>query len=353
MAAMGTSAPQEAGFAEDLDERFDVAREAGCLPNVHGVIAARGGHIVCERYWPGIDEARGHPLGVVRFAPETLHDLRSVTKSVVGLLYGIALAAGRVPPPDAVLIDQFPEYPDLADVPERRAMTVEHALTMTLGTEWDELSLSYADPRNSEIAMDRAADRHRYVLERPVVRPPGECWTYNGGATALLARLIIKGTGRSLPDFAREALFEPLGIDRTEWHSGADGKAIAASGLRLTLHDLLRIGVMLLDGGRWQGRSVVPKEWLTSSFRPAVKLPDGRRYGYHWYVEHVAMDNGSGGVRWEEMVNAVGYGGQRLFLLPRLDLVVAIFAGNYGASDQWLPPLVALRDIVLPAMRVR
>jgi CubicO group peptidase (beta-lactamase class C family) len=350
---MDTIAPHEAEFADDLDERFDLARQAGCLPNVHGVIAARGGRIVCERYWPGLDEARGRPLGIVRFGPDALHDLRSVTKSIVGLLYGIALAAGHVPPPDAVLIDQFPEYSDLAGAPERRTLTVEHALTMSLGTEWDELSLSYADPRNSEIAMDQAADRHRYVLERPVVCPPGERWTYNGGATALLARLIVKGTGHSLPDFAREALFEPLGIGRVEWHRSAEGEAIAASGLRLTLRDLVQIGVMLLDGGRWRGRSVVPKEWLTSSFQPAVGLPDGRRYGYHWYLGNVAMDDGAGGVRWEEMINAIGYGGQRLFLLPRLDLVVAVFSGNYGASDQGLPPLLALRDILLAAMRIR
>ncbi|UEM22747.1 beta-lactamase family protein [Skermanella mucosa] len=352
MPTMDASARQDLGFAEDLDERIDLARQAGCLPNVHGIVAARGGRIVCERYWPGLDDARGRPLGIVRFGPETLHDLRSITKSIVGLLYGIALAAGHVPPPDAVLIDQFPEFPDLAGDPERRALRVEHALTMTLGLEWDELTLSYADPRNSEIAMDRAADRHRFVLERPVIHSPGECWTYNGGATALLARLIVKGTGRSLPDFARESLFEPLGIGRAEWHRSASGEVFAASGLRLALRDLVRIGVMLLDGGRWQERGVVPKEWLNSSFRPAVGLPDGRRYGYHWYLGAVPMDDGAGGIRWEEMVNAIGYGGQRLFLLPRLDLVVAVFAGNYGTSDQWLPPLTVLRDLVLPAMRV-
>lgn len=350
---MERATPHDAGFTDDLDERFELARQAGCLPNVHGVLAARGGRVFCERYWPGLDSARGRPLGVVRFGPDTLHDLRSVTKSLVGVLYGIALAAGHVPPPDSVLIDQFPEYPDLAGDPERRRLTVGHALTMTLGTEWDELSLPYSDPRNSEIAMDRAPDRHRYVLERPPARPPGEVWTYNGGATALLARLIAKGTGRPLQDVAHEALFAPLGIRHAEWYRGADGEGIAASGLRLTLRDLARIGALLLDGGRWQGRQVVPAEWLASSFRPAVALPDGRRYGHHWYVGAVAMDDGAGGLRWDETVSAMGYGGQRLFLLPRLDLAVAVFAGNYDSADQWLPPLAVLRDVLLPALRVQ
>jgi CubicO group peptidase (beta-lactamase class C family) len=159
-------------------------------------------------------------LGVVRFGPDTLHDMRSVTKSIVGLLYGIALANGCVPTPEAKLVEQFMEYPDLSTDPARQRLTVGHALTMTLGTEWDEMTIPYTDPRNSEIAMDRAADRYRYILERPVVEPPGLHWTYNGGTTALLARLIAKGTGRPLEDFAREVLFEPLGITRTEWQRG-------------------------------------------------------------------------------------------------------------------------------------
>lgn len=344
----------EAGFAPDLDERFDIAREAGTLPNMHGVLAARHGRIFLERYWAGPDAARARPLGVVRFGPETPHDLRSVTKSIVGLLYGTALAGGHVPAPGEGLIRQFPEYPELAGDPARQSLTVGHALTMTLGTEeWDETTLPYSDPRNSEIAMDRAADRWRYVLERPAVETPGKCWIYNGGATALLARLIEKGTGRPVQDFAHTALFEPLGIGSTQWERVTDGEAIAASGLRMTLRDLARIGVMVLDGGCRPGRRIVPAEWLAASFRPAVPMPDGRRYGYHWYIGAAPLDDGRGGVRWEETVSAVGNGGQRLFLLPRLRLAVAIYAGNYDAPDQGRPPTTVLHDVLLPALRGR
>ncbi len=126
--------------------------------------------------------------------------MRSVTKSIVGLLYGIALATGLAPPPEAKLVEQFLEYPDLSTDLARQRLTVGHVLTMTLGTEWDEMTIPYTDQRNSEIAMDRAADRYRYILERPVVEPPGLHWMYNGGATALLARLTAKGTGRPLED---------------------------------------------------------------------------------------------------------------------------------------------------------
>lgn len=125
-----------------------------------------------------------------------LHDVRSVSKSVVGLLYGIALAGGKVPP-EAKLYEHFPEYPDLAAQPGRDRLTIHHALSMTLGLEWDELTLSYDDPRNSDMLMEAAPDRVRFVLERPIVSEPGVKWTYCGGATALLGRLIAKGTGET------------------------------------------------------------------------------------------------------------------------------------------------------------
>jgi len=231
-----------------------------------------------------------------------------VSKSIVGLLYGIALAAGQVPTPEAKLYEQFPEYPEHLDDPTRQLLTVEHALTMTLGMEWDELTFPYSDPRNSEIAADGAADRYRYILGQPIVEPPGIRWTYNGGATALLARLITKGTGRPLLEFARDALFEPLGIAHTEWKLGADAEVIAASGLRMTPRDLARIGVALLNCGRWGGGQVVPAEWLVASFSAAVPIPDGRHYGYQWYLGSVPMTDSAGGLQREAMISAWGNG---------------------------------------------
>jgi CubicO group peptidase (beta-lactamase class C family) len=337
-------------FAADPHECLDLARAAGTLPNLHGVVAMQGGRIVFERYLAGPDSARTRPLGIVRFGPDTLHDLRSVTKSIVGLLYGIALAAGRVPAPEESLLARFPDYPDLAADPARRRLTVAHALTMTLGTEWDELSIPYSDPRNGETAMERAPDRYRHVLDRPILGPPGTVWTYNGGATALLARLIARGTARPLHEFAREVLFAPLGIARTEWARGADGEEIAASGLRMAPRDLARIGAMALAGGQWHGRQVVPASWLAASFAPAVALPDGRRYGYHWYLGEVPAA-AAGGTRWDQMILAIGNGGQRLFLLPRRDLAIAVTAGNYDAPNQSAPATTVLRDVLLPAMR--
>ena len=155
----------------DVAELVDAGIRSGMLRDLHAIAVSSAGQTVLERYCVGNDQSWGRPLGVVTFGPETLHDLRSVTKSIVGLLYGIALDRGLVPPPDAPVLAQFPDYTDLADDPRRSRLTVLNALNMTLGMEWDE-QRPYTDPANSEIAMESATDRYRFVLERPIVAPP-------------------------------------------------------------------------------------------------------------------------------------------------------------------------------------
>src|SRR5215471_9862000 len=177
--------PQDLGFADDLAEKLDAGVRSGLLRGLHSVVVVRSGRLVLERYFEGEDETWGRALGRVSFGPDTLHDLRSVTKSVVSLLYGIALDRGLVPAPDQNLLAQFPEYPDLAADPRRAAWAIANVLSMTLGTEWNE-DLPYTDPRNGEIAMEIAPDRYRFVLDRPIAEPAGQRWHYNGGATALL-----------------------------------------------------------------------------------------------------------------------------------------------------------------------
>jgi len=302
------------------------------LDGLHGVVAMRGGHIVLEHYGTGPDFSWGTPLGEIAFGPETLHDLRSVTKSVTGLLYGIALGAGLVPGPDEPLLAHFPQYPDLAADPERARRTVGHALTMSLGLDWRE-DPPYDSPANAEIAMEMAPDRYRFVLERPIVEPPGERWSYCGGATALLGKLIADGTGKPLEEYARAVLFAPLGITAFEWMAGDDGVASPASGLRLAPRDLARVGELVRAGGEWAGAQVVPPEWIREMGVPRLRTDWGGRYGYHWYIRDGDGRDGLAGM---------GNGGQRLVVVPDLELTVAITAGNYDDPEQWRTPEAAL-----------
>ncbi|MEH2537861.1 MULTISPECIES: serine hydrolase domain-containing protein [unclassified Bradyrhizobium] len=165
----------ETGFAPDIESRLDGLIADRRIWGLHSVVVARRGKLVFERYFDGEDENWGRSIGRVAFGPDTLHDLRSVTKSVLGLLYGVALAAGKVPTLDQPILASFPECADLATDPRHGRMTVAHALTMALGLDWNE-DIPYEDPNNSEVLMEASPDRYRYIFSRPFMAEPGTRW---------------------------------------------------------------------------------------------------------------------------------------------------------------------------------
>jgi CubicO group peptidase (beta-lactamase class C family) len=347
------TSPAEAGFVLGFGERLDQFILSGQAPNIHGVIIVRRGAVVFENYFEGDDQVRDENgrahFERVAFSAERCHELRSVSKSIVGLLYGIALGEGKVPPLDTPLLAQFPDYADLPNPEQRRRWTIGHAITMTLGIEWNE-DLSYDDPRNGQTAMDRAADPYRHVLGQPIVAPAGERWIYCGGATALIGKILENGTKQKLPDYARAVLFDPLGVGSTVWRIGPNGERNFASGLSMRPRDLARVGQMLLGGGKAGERQIVPADWLEDSFRPQVTIRDRREYGYQWYLGEMVF-NGADGPRQERWIAAIGNGGQRLYVFPRLDLLIVMTAGNYNQRDQGTPPTRVLTEMILPNLR--
>lgn len=340
-------AMSRAALAATIAERLKQAESDGKVSGLHALLISKAGKTVFEHYGRGVDERWGEPLGTVTFGPKVMHDLRSVSKSVIGLVYGIALADKKVPPPEAGLYEQFPEYADLAKQPGRDKLTMANVLSMTMGLEWDELTVPYGDPRNSENAMVAAPDRYRFVLERPIVGEPGDKWTYCGGATALLGRLIARGTGQPLLAYARQVLFEPLGFGATDMIMGKEGEPQAASGLRLLPPDLLKIGQLILGRGKWGDRQVVPLDWLKESFTPRIVLPDGVRYGYQWYLGQMKV-----GEKPEPWLRGIGWGGQNLFIFPTFDAVVAINCGNYQkpGTEQGQIVNAIMTEVVTPAL---
>jgi CubicO group peptidase (beta-lactamase class C family) len=156
-AALAALALVAAGPARAADRAALAALEqsirSGEIKGVHSVIVMRGAETIAEWYFEGQDEVRGRSLGVVTFGPETLHDVRSVTKSVVGLLVGVAVQEGAIKSLDTPVLDYFPEYADL-QTPDLRRITLRHLLTMGSGLHWDEETYGYDDPRNSESGMD-------------------------------------------------------------------------------------------------------------------------------------------------------------------------------------------------------
>ena len=341
------TAPQVLGFDPEVRRKLLAGIESGLLRDLHVVLAARSEYVFLEYYTTGRDENWGSPLGDVPFDAETLHDLRSVTKSVVSLLYGIALDKELVPSPEASLFAQFPEYADLGADRDRSQITIEHALTMTLGMEWDE-DRPYTDPLNSEIAMEMAKDRYRFVLDRPIIAEPGTRWIYSGGSVALVGAIIERGSGKSLPDFAREVLFEPLGIATFHWSTGYDGVASAASGLRLSAPDLLKIGMLVLQKGIWRGQRIMSEDWITQSLTPAIPTGDGLGYGRLWFCGDAPAPAFPDARPWYA---GFGNGGQRLWLMPDANIAAVIYSGKYNEWDAWITPTRIWREIILANFR--
>ena len=328
----------------DLEKQIKAMFKTGQLKGLHSVLVTHKGKPIAEVYFEGKDERWGRKIGKVKHGVNTLHDLRSVTKSVVSLLYGIALSEGLVPDVEQSVISQFPEYKDLAKDPKRRKIKIKHVLTMRMGTYWNE-NLPYTDRRNSEIAMEYAKDRYRFVLEQKIIEEPGKTWGYSGGATTILARIIAKGTGKPLDIYAKEKLFTPLGITNFEWVKGRDGEPSAASGLRLTLRGLVKIGQMISHKGLYNNKQIVPSDWLKASFTPRLKLQSGLKYGFHWYLAPQGQP--------PIWLAGFGNGGQRVSVQPNRDLVFGFFAGNYNKPNAWKIPVKVMTDILIPELRSR
>src|SRR5262249_51410356 len=226
-----TSAPE----AVDLDSRRlgAVVDWLDGRPNqtLHSLLVARRGILAFEHYRKGADERWRDPLPDAQHGIAVKHDLRSATKSVKGLLAGIALERRDIPSLDAPMFAYFPEYADLR-TPEKDRITLRHLLTMSAGLDWDE-NVPDTDPRHGEMRMWREADHLRVALKPPVVAAPGEIWNYSGGCSELIGAIVRKATGKPLDAFAREALFGAPGGTPTERARAADRRPSAPGGLAL------------------------------------------------------------------------------------------------------------------------
>lgn len=315
--------------------------------NVHAVVIVRHDRLVFEQYFPGYDDPWGAPEGQFSFDAGTKHDMRSVSKSVASLLIGIAIDRKLIGIEDPV-VKFFPEYSALKS-PGWDDVTLGHLLTMSSGVAWDE-ARAWTDPKNDEPHLGKDADPIRYVLAKPIAAPPDTVWNYNGGGPDLLGNIIERVSGKTLVEFAREALFGPLGIKDWEWKNYENGRVSAAAGLRLRPRDAAKIGQLILNRGAWSGRQIVSAPWIDQSVRPrfqAIGYFGGLfYYGRLWWMGRTL--SGDKDVKW---IAAMGLGGQRIFIVPALDLVVMTTAGLYGSGRQGHAALDMLANFILPAIR--
>jgi CubicO group peptidase (beta-lactamase class C family) len=317
--------------------------------NIHAVLVVRHGTLVFEHYFSGADEHWGRSVGEVAFGPDIKHDERSVTKSIVTLVLGIAIDRGLIKSLDEPVLSFFPDYADLR-TPEKDKITLRDLVTMSGGLEWHEDDTPYTSEANSENRMDNAADPYRYALQQAVVAPPGQVWNYNSGSTELIGAVLKKATGKSVDELAGSLLFAPLGITDVEWPRNARGDPIAAGSLRLRPRDLAKIGQLVLQHGAWNGAQVVPAPWIEAATAPQINVSGFTSffYGYFFWLGRSLADKSE--VQWSA---AVGLGGQRVFIVPSLDLVVVVNAGLYSSRLQSSVPMTILNQYVLKATAFR
>lgn len=326
--------PEKAGMDSTLLSKMTSAIVSGEYPNVHSVLIAKDGKLVYEKYFPGTDEILGDSIGIVNHHKDTLHDVRSVTKSIVSACVGIALAEGKIKSTEQSIWDFFPEYIELKKG-DKANLTIKHLLTMTSGLEWNE-NIPYTDPANSEIQMDRSPDPIQFVLSRKLIQPPGRDWNYNGGTTQVLAGIIKKATGMEVDEYARKNLFAPLGITSFVWIKFPDSSALknvplAAAGLRMRSRDMVKFGLLYMNDGIWNEKQVLRQDWVADSHRPQITREDPAAgkggYGYQFWT---FKENT--GTKTIDLAAAVGNGDQRILFDRENDLLVVTTAGNY---NQW------------------
>lgn len=313
----------------DTTQLDRAAAAAGAIPRFRSLLVVRDGRLVLERYFGGT-------------GPEDLADVRSVTKSVVSTLVGIALQMGYLDSLDQTLGETLPTAVGTLRQDEK-TITVRDLLTMTGGWAWDE---STAAGYNEWVL---ATDHVQYLLDRPLADSPGSTFTYNSAAVHLLGVLLEEVTGMSLPAFADKVLFGPLGISAREWEDLGDGRVNGGSGLRLRPRDLARIGQLFLQSGVSGHRNVVSTHWVDEAARPhfAWTADAGSThvsYGYLWWtdVDHDAF-------------MARGYRGQIVYVAPSRRLVVVtttawgLIDGQSAPADLDRQALSVVVDGVLPA----
>jgi CubicO group peptidase (beta-lactamase class C family) len=264
-----------------------------------------------------------HPGWHPYYQGRDVHTLQSVTKSMAATVIGIALGRGELTTLDQPFLEHFADK-DLSRVDGRlRKATIADLLTMRSGIEWHEGDRPL-DDTNTTVQLERSRDWIQFTLDQPMDAEPGTRWAYNSGGSQLLSGIIRHATGRFIDDYARERLFNPLGIADFHWKKTPTGHPDTEGGLYLSADNLARIGQLYLRDGVWNGRRILPEGWVKrATARHATGLPGGWDYGYQWWI--TSQD----GV---DVWAGRGFGGQLLLVIPARDTVAVVLAWSvFGA----------------------
>jgi CubicO group peptidase (beta-lactamase class C family) len=303
--------------------------DAGDILNLRSLLVISQGVTVGEEYFSGTDE-------------NDLHDVRSVTKSFLSALTGIAIHKGYLTGTAQTLGD-FREALGLLDT-NQTGITIEHLLTMTAGHHWREIGESSEFSR-----WVSASNQVFYILDKPIENTPGTVFNYSDGAAHLLSVILTTATGMNTSQLADSFLLKPLEIEPRPWLDDKQGYNFGGVGLQVTPADMAKLGLLYLAGGKYEGCQIVPEEWVRRSTKGQITtgnlIPFSSKYGYYWWI---GREHG------RDLYFANGYGGQFIVVVPDLELVM-VATSNWNflgtrATEQWYTILDMLINRVMPAM---
>ncbi|HTP39318.1 MAG TPA: alpha,alpha-trehalase TreF [Steroidobacteraceae bacterium] len=328
----------EVGDIERSDLGADIAHRIvrgvldGTWKDVHSVLLYQRGHLVLEEYFYGYNRER-------------THQLRSATKSVVSAVVGEAVDRHALSGVDERVLPLL-GYATLANPDWRKSqITLGDLLTMSSGLECDDHN---AQSQGNELVIDEQPDWVKATLDLPLTSDPGTTAHYCSGGVAVVGRATENAVHARLPDYAQQTLFGPLGIKRRDWQwnytlTNANKEY---SQIHLRPRDMLKLGLLYSNGGRWHGRQVLSEAWVKASLAPQSRLED-TDYGYFWWRPWLNVSTPQG--EQHVTINAAqGNGGQKIYLVPQYQLVAVFTAGDYNSGGS--PPNRIMAQVILPRL---
>jgi len=254
--------------------------------------------------------------------PDSILDVRSVTKSILSTLVGIAFDKGYLDSLNQPIYEFIEPLVDTLN-PEMGAITIRQLLTMTAGFDWHEIAEPSEFPQ-----FVYAPDQLLYILGKPFIFTPGTVFDYSDGAAHLMSVVLAEATGMSASEFARINLFEPMGIGERFWYEDNRGYNYGGVGLCIGPHDMIKIGEMILQKGEYNGERIVSENCLNDATSIHISannlLPYLTDYGFYWW---------KGSKNGYDFSMANGYGGQFILIVPNLELVVVATCEFRGLSQ--------------------
>jgi CubicO group peptidase (beta-lactamase class C family) len=310
-------------YAAPSDDPVATAVRSGQFKKITSVAISRGGQMVYESYFDG--------------DASTLRNTRSATKTVTGMLVGIAVDHGMLSADAPVM--KFFQGRDIKNRGQLKdKITVKDLLTMSSALDCNDNDEK--SPGNEE-GMYPHKDWVQFGLDLPV--RPASGWAYCTAGVTMLAGVLEQATHMTVPEFARRNLFEPLGIANAKWSYSPAGVAMTGGGLELSTRDYVKLAQLYLNHGRAKGRQIVPETWVAASTSPQARIDDHTEYGYLWWIQ----DFHSGGKPFPAYY-MTGNGGNKVVVFPRPDLIVVITSTNYNTKGMHQMSERLLTEYILP-----